>query len=102
MHYVNCKCSTKDANLCACVNYINVRFSFLIQEGNLREFQEHTDIKSLESEYISLQKQKKVVDARVSQLQEELDKLSRQAAQRGALETLRKKREEAEIKVSGM
>ena len=68
----------------------------------MKEFQEHTDIASLESEYNSLQKQKKTVDAQVSRLQEELDKLSRQATQRGALEALRKKKEEAEIKVNGM
>ena len=68
----------------------------------MKEFQENTDIASLESEYNSLQRQKKTVDAQVSRLQEELDKLSRQAAQRGALEALRKKKEEAEVKVNGM
>jgi len=68
----------------------------------LKEFQEVTDIGSLESEYDSLQKQKKMVDGRVSKLQEELDKLSKQAAQRGALEALRKKKEEAEIRVNSM
>ena len=68
----------------------------------MKEFQEHTDIVSLESEYNSLQKQKKTIDAQVARLQDELDKLSRQAAQRGALETLRKKKEEAEIKVNSM
>jgi len=68
----------------------------------LKEFQEVTDIESLESEYDSLQKQKKMVDGHVSKLQEELDKLSKQATQRGALEALRKKKEEAEIRVNSM
>jgi len=68
----------------------------------LREFQENTDIRSLETGYESLQRQKKTIDDKVSRLQEELDKLSKQAAQRGALETLRKKKEEIEIKVNGM
>jgi len=70
------------------------------QESNLKEFQEHTDIGALEAEYDSLQKQKKQIDVRVSKLQEELDKISRHAAQRGALETLRKKKEEAEMRVN--
>lgn len=82
-----------------CLEYI----SFLVQEEDLREAQNHTDVnKSLGSEYESLQKQKKTVDAQVSQLQEELNKLSEQAAQRGSLEALRKKKEEAEIEISKM
>ena len=68
----------------------------------MKEFQENTDIRSLETEYESLQRQKRTIDGQVSRLQEELDKLSKQATQRGALETLRKKKEEVEIKISSM
>ena len=68
----------------------------------MKEFQENTDIRLLETEYESLQRQKKTIDDKVSRLQEELDKLSKQATQRGALETLRKKKEEIEIKINGM
>lgn len=68
----------------------------------MKEFQENTDIRSLETEYESLQKQKRTIDSQVSRLQEELDKLSKQAAQRGALEALRKRKEEVEIKISTM
>ena len=68
----------------------------------MKEFQENTDIRSLETEYESLQRQKKTIDGQVSRLQEELDKLSKQANQRGALEASRKRKEEVEIKISGM
>ena len=68
----------------------------------MKEFQENTDIRLLETEYESLQRQKRTIDGQVSRLQEELDKLSKQATQRGALETLRKKKEEAEMKISNM
>ena len=68
----------------------------------MREFQENTDVRSLETEYESLQKQKKTIDGQVSRLQGELDKLSKQATQRGALESLRKRKEEVETKINSM
>ncbi|XP_065919154.1 DNA repair protein RAD50.L-like [Dysidea avara] len=69
-------------------------------ESNLKEFQDHTDIGSLEAEYESLRKQKELIDTTVSALQEELDKLSKHATQRGALDILREKKEEAETRVN--
>ena len=71
-----------------------------MQESNLKEFQDHTDIGSLEAEYESLRKQKELIDTTVSALQEELDKLSKHATQRGALDILREKKEEAETRVN--
>ena len=63
---------------------------------------DNIDVKDLESEYDSLQKQKQVVDTQIPQLLEELEKLSRQANLKETLEMLRKKREEVEIKVNDM
>ena len=83
--------------------YIYVRnYSLVVQKEDLKDVQNHTDVSSLKSECASLQKQKETVDDWISQLQKELDKLSMQATQRGALETLIKKKEEAEVKVSIM
>ena len=62
-----------------------------MQESNLKEFQDCTDISSLEAEYESLQTQKELIDITVSTLQEELDKLSNHATRRGAFDILRKK-----------
>jgi len=71
-----------------------------MQESNLKEFQDYTDISSLEAEYESLQTQKELIDTTVSTLEEELDKLSSHATQRGALDILRERKEEAEARVN--
>jgi len=71
-----------------------------VQEGNFKEFQDHTDIGSLEEEYESIQKQKELIDTTVLTLEEELSNLSKHATQRGALDMLREKKEEAEARVN--
>jgi len=78
-----------------------VSFKFclsLIQESKLKKFQENTDIGSLQ--YESLQEQRKLIDNRVSALQEELKQLNKHAAQKAVLESMQELKKRTENTIS--